>query len=83
MQQADISEIRWRYTLGTIFNIVADQVPVLALLVTFFFYTKVMHQPLVPATAFIALNLYVSANNVASTDISQLQLCQRCVTYVV
>ncbi|ORY26307.1 P-loop containing nucleoside triphosphate hydrolase protein [Naematelia encephala] len=49
---------RWRYTLGTLFNILADQLPVIAILVTFTFHTKVMHRPLDPATAFVALTVF-------------------------
>lgn len=48
---------RWRYTLGTLFNMLADVLPVFAVLVTFVFFTKVMGQTLEPATAFITITV--------------------------
>ncbi|TYJ53022.1 hypothetical protein B9479_006351 [Cryptococcus floricola] len=49
---------RWRFTLGTAFNVLADQLPVLSLLITFWFHTKVMGNSLDAATAFVALNIF-------------------------
>ncbi|KAK8864683.1 hypothetical protein IAR55_001935 [Kwoniella newhampshirensis] len=49
---------RWRYTLGTFYNIVFEQLPLLAMLVTFTVHTKIMHRKLDPATAFVALNIF-------------------------
>ncbi|KAK4686858.1 hypothetical protein P7C73_g3272, partial [Tremellales sp. Uapishka_1] len=48
---------RWRYTLGTIINIVSDQIPVFSILVSFVWYTKVEGNALNPATAFVALSV--------------------------
>ena len=45
---------RWRFTLGTLFNMLADQLPSVAILVTFLFYTKVFGHVLTPATAFVS-----------------------------
>lgn len=53
----DDSWQRWRYTLGTLYNILADQLPTFAIFVTFFFYTKVFGHQLVPATAFVAITV--------------------------
>lgn len=49
---------RWRYTLGTLFNIVADEMPNVAVLVTFVFYTKVLGNRLEPETAFITTTIF-------------------------
>lgn len=49
---------RWRFTLGTLFNILADQLPSLAIFVTFFFHTKVFHHKLEPSTAFVAITVF-------------------------
>ncbi|ODO08343.1 ATP-dependent bile acid transporter [Cryptococcus wingfieldii CBS 7118] len=49
---------RWRFTLGTAFNVLADQLPVLSLLITFWFHTKVMGNSLDAATAFVALSIF-------------------------
>lgn len=46
---------RWRYTLGTCFNIVQDLMPNVAIAATFVFYTKVLGRDLEPATAFVTL----------------------------
>jgi hypothetical protein len=48
---------RWRYTLGTLFNIQADQMPVLAMLLTFVFHTKILGRPLDPSAAFVGLTM--------------------------
>ncbi|WOO83211.1 ATP-dependent bile acid permease [Vanrija pseudolonga] len=58
LRDIETSWQRWRYTLGTLFNIVADQVPHLAVLIMFVFYTKVLGNPLDPATAFVAMTVY-------------------------
>lgn len=50
---------RWRFTLGTAFNVLADQLPILSILITFAFHTKIMGRPLDAPTAFVALNMYV------------------------
>jgi hypothetical protein len=50
---------RYRYTLGTLWNVIADQLPVISILVTFVLHTKVFHHPLNASTAFVALTVYV------------------------
>jgi hypothetical protein len=54
---------RWRYTLGTFFNIVGDLLPAVAMAATFVFYTKVQGRDLDPATAFVALVVWVSPSS--------------------
>lgn len=49
---------RWRYHLGTFFNILADQVPLLSLTAIFAFHTLVLGKTLEPATAFVVTNVY-------------------------
>ncbi|BEI85636.1 hypothetical protein CcaverHIS002_0510370 [Cutaneotrichosporon cavernicola] len=49
---------RWRYTLGTFFNIVGDLLPAFAVAATFVFYTKVLGRDLEPATAFVTLLVF-------------------------
>ncbi|OXB35182.1 ATP-dependent bile acid transporter [Cryptococcus neoformans] len=49
---------RWRFTLGTAFNVLADQLPILSILITFAFHTKIMGRPLDAPTAFVALNIF-------------------------
>lgn len=49
---------RKRFHIGTGFNIISDQVPLIAILVIFFTYTKVMGQTLQPATAFVAMAVF-------------------------
>ncbi|WVQ79444.1 hypothetical protein IAT38_001542 [Cryptococcus sp. DSM 104549] len=49
---------RWRFSLGTIFNILADQLPVLAVLITFAFHTKVQGKTLDAPTAFVSLTFF-------------------------
>lgn len=46
---------RWRYTLGTLFNMLADVLPVFAVLATFVFFTVVMGETLTPSTAFVTI----------------------------
>ncbi|WWC94460.1 hypothetical protein V866_001306 [Kwoniella sp. B9012] len=58
LREDEVSWQRWRYTLGTSFNILAEQLPIIALLVMFGFHTKVLHRSLDPATAFVALNIF-------------------------
>ncbi|OCF60910.1 hypothetical protein L486_00554 [Kwoniella mangroviensis CBS 10435] len=58
LREEEVSWQRWRYTLGTSFNILAEQLPIIALLVMFGFHTKVLHRSLDPATAFVALNIF-------------------------
>ncbi|WVO18186.1 hypothetical protein L204_105890 [Cryptococcus depauperatus] len=58
LREREVMWQRWRFTLGTCFNILAEQLPVVAILVTFFFHTKVMGRPLDPATAFVASNIF-------------------------
>ncbi len=56
MHESDV--IRWqrrRYTLGTMFNVLADQFPVVAILLTFYFHTKILGNTLSPAVAFAAI----------------------------
>ncbi|KIY31831.1 hypothetical protein I305_05795 [Cryptococcus gattii E566] len=48
---------RWRFTLGTAFNVLADQLPILSILITFAFHTKIMRRPLDAPTAFVALTM--------------------------
>ena len=57
LRKIEIKWQRWRFTLGTMFNILADQLPALAIFVTFFFHTKVFGNELNPATAFVALSV--------------------------
>nr|XP_019007523.1 uncharacterized protein I206_07785 [Kwoniella pini CBS 10737]OCF46304.1 hypothetical protein I206_07785 [Kwoniella pini CBS 10737] len=64
LREHEVSWQRWRYHLGTSFNILAEQLPIVALLVMFWFHTKVMHRPLDPATAFVALNLWVESPHI-------------------
>lgn len=59
LRDVETSWQRWRYTLGTVFNILADQMPNFAILVTFVFYTKVMGHTLEPATAFVAITVFL------------------------
>ncbi|WVW84262.1 hypothetical protein I302_106292 [Kwoniella bestiolae CBS 10118] len=58
LREDEVSWQRWRYTLGTSFNILAEQLPIVALLVMFGFHTKVLHRPMDPSTAFVALNIF-------------------------
>ncbi|WWD17007.1 hypothetical protein CI109_101443 [Kwoniella shandongensis] len=58
LRENEVRWQRWRYTLGTCFNILAEQLPLLAMLVMFTFHTKVLHRPLDPATAFVTLNIF-------------------------
>ena len=54
-------EVDWQRLVATLriwLQVVGEQIPVLAILVTFFLYTKVFHHTLVPSTAFVALNLF-------------------------
>nr|XP_018262736.1 uncharacterized protein I303_04216 [Kwoniella dejecticola CBS 10117]OBR84894.1 hypothetical protein I303_04216 [Kwoniella dejecticola CBS 10117] len=67
LREHEVSWQRWRYHLGTSFNILAEQLPVVALLVMFWFHTKVLHRPLDPATAFVALNLFYRVKDGIST----------------
>ncbi|WVQ77878.1 hypothetical protein IAR50_007581 [Cryptococcus sp. DSM 104548] len=69
---------RWRYTLGTAFNVLADQVPLLAILVTFWFYTKVMGNTLNAATAFVALTIFYRVKNGLETFPQILQKILTC-----
>lgn len=50
---------RWRFTLGTAFNVLADQLPILSILIAFAFHTKIMGRPLDAPTAFVALTMCV------------------------
>lgn len=49
---------RWRYTLGTLFNIVADEMPNVVVLVTFVVYTKFFGHRLEPETAFTTITIF-------------------------
>lgn len=49
---------RKRYHIGTGFNILSDQIPLVAILVIFFTYTEIMGQTLEPATAFVAMAVF-------------------------
>ncbi|ORX35588.1 hypothetical protein BD324DRAFT_682363 [Kockovaella imperatae] len=49
---------RWRFTLGTLFNILADQLPSAAIAFTFLAYTKFFGHTLHPGTAFVAINIF-------------------------
>lgn len=49
---------RWRYTLGTFFNMVADILPVFAVVATFVFFTTMMGHTLEPATAFVTIDVF-------------------------
>jgi ABC-type multidrug transport system fused ATPase/permease subunit len=49
---------RWRFTLGTIYNILAEQLPVVAIFMTFFFHTKVFDHSLDPSSAFVAFTVF-------------------------
>ncbi|OCF43038.1 hypothetical protein I317_03131 [Kwoniella heveanensis CBS 569] len=60
LREYEVSWQRWRYTLGTIFNILADQLPLLAIIITFFFHTKILGRTLEPSTAFIVLLMFTS-----------------------
>lgn len=59
-QRRDVELVwqRWRYHLGTFFNILADQVPLLSLVAILAFHTLVMGNSLDPATAFVVTNVY-------------------------
>jgi hypothetical protein len=48
---------RYRYTLGTLWNVIGDQLPVISILVTFIFHTKVFGHNLNASTAFVALTV--------------------------
>ncbi|WVF71138.1 hypothetical protein IAT40_005935 [Kwoniella sp. CBS 6097] len=58
LREHEVSWQRWRYSLGTIFNILADQLPLLATILTFFFHTKVLGRVLEPSTAFVVLTIF-------------------------
>ncbi|WVQ99735.1 hypothetical protein IAU59_006877 [Kwoniella sp. CBS 9459] len=58
LRENEVSWQRWRYTLGTIFNILADQLPLLAIILTFFFHTKVLGKTLEPSTAFTCMTIF-------------------------
>lgn len=49
---------RWRFTLGTLYNVLADQLPALAIFIVFLFHTRVLGKPLEPAEAFVALTVF-------------------------
>lgn len=57
LRSIEVTWQRWRFTLGTIFNILADQLPTFAIFITFLFHTKVFGQSLDPAKAFVATTL--------------------------
>lgn len=59
MDKADDRWQRYRYTLGTLWNVIGDQLPVISILVTFIFHTKVFGHNLNASTAFVALTVYV------------------------
>ena len=74
---------------GTLFNILADQMPILAILITFVFHTKVLHRPLEPATAFVALGVFnrvkdslTSLPSAVNELLSTYVALQRLVTYL-
>lgn len=57
VDRADDRWQRWRYTLGTIFNVIADQAPVLAVAAIFIVHTKVMGQHLDAAAGFVTFTV--------------------------
>ncbi|ODO08357.1 ATP-dependent bile acid transporter [Cryptococcus wingfieldii CBS 7118] len=49
---------RWMFTLTTVMKVLADQLPLCISLITFWFYTKIMGNPLNAATAFVSLSVF-------------------------
>ncbi|ORX40310.1 hypothetical protein BD324DRAFT_607321 [Kockovaella imperatae] len=89
LRDIEVVSQRWRFTLGTLFNILADQMPIAAILITFFFHTKVLHKPLEPATAFVALGVFnrvkdslTSLPSAVNELLSTWVALQRLVTYL-
>ncbi|KAJ9101771.1 hypothetical protein QFC21_003110 [Naganishia friedmannii] len=58
LRDKEIRLQRKRFHIGTGFNIISDQLPLLSILVIFFTYTKIMGQTLEPATAFVAMAVF-------------------------
>jgi ABC-type multidrug transport system fused ATPase/permease subunit len=70
------SEVKWqryRYTLGTLWNVIADQLPVISIFVTFIVHTKVFHRTLDASTAFVALTVFNRVKGALSAIPSTLQ----------
>ncbi|KAJ9113834.1 hypothetical protein QFC19_000027 [Naganishia cerealis] len=58
LRDKEIRLQRRRYHIGTGFNIIADQVPLVAILVIFFTYTKIMKATLEPAQAMVGMVVF-------------------------
>ncbi|KAJ9116975.1 hypothetical protein QFC22_004633 [Naganishia vaughanmartiniae] len=58
LRDREIRLQRKRFHIGTGFNVLSDQLPLCAILVIFFTYTKIMGQTLEPATAFVAMAVF-------------------------
>ncbi|EIW65943.1 hypothetical protein TREMEDRAFT_35758 [Tremella mesenterica DSM 1558] len=82
LRENEIHLQRWRFTLGTLFNVLADQLPILAISITFVFYTKVMGNRLDAATAFIALTVLSSVPRVYESVLQAQVSLGRLVTYL-
>ncbi|KAE8539170.1 hypothetical protein D1P53_004260 [Cryptococcus gattii VGV] len=57
---ASLATHTWSFANGvtTSFNVLADQLPILSILITFAFHTKIMGRPLDAPTAFVALTIF-------------------------
>ncbi|RXK39910.1 hypothetical protein M231_02844 [Tremella mesenterica] len=82
LRENEIHLQRWRFTLGTLFNVLADQLPILAISITFVFHTKVMGNRLDAATAFIALTVLSSVPRVYESVLQAQVSLGRLVTYL-
>ncbi|KLT42676.1 P-loop containing nucleoside triphosphate hydrolase protein [Cutaneotrichosporon oleaginosum] len=58
LRDIETSWQRWRYTLGTFFNVVGDLLPAVACTGAFIYYTKILGRDLEPATAFVTLVVF-------------------------
>ena len=56
-RQKELQSLRRAASLRTWFQLIASQVPIVAILVSFFVFTKVLGNSLQPSTAFVALGL--------------------------
>jgi hypothetical protein len=73
MRDVEVVWQRWRYTLGTSFNILADELPSVAILVIFFFHTKVFGHRLEPASASTSRSLSILRRKYGSNAFSYSQ----------
>ncbi|WVR06775.1 hypothetical protein IAU60_003810 [Kwoniella sp. DSM 27419] len=67
LRENEVRWQRWRYTLGTLFNLLAEQLPILAMLITFVFHTKVLGRVLEPSTAFVSMSVFAKVKEGLST----------------